>query len=257
MYTVQSSEFESSTASHDLRRFDFWFLCTAQIAALSGIYISIFGFNFGQRRLVFHYLFLSLIYASSTAAIAAILPRKVGLPVLPLFEDLRSGALSMRAGAWPLIVGAAAGIIISYSVNFYDNIVTTWLGSGGAANNVFVPNALGLVCAIISEEILFRAIIFSVLAVAVEFIWCRLTSHGKLVPLAIANVLQALLFGAEHIAAGRGVLNKRPWYIRLPLVSQTWGGVILGLVYWKYGVESAIVCHATTDLFLLIEWRIK
>lgn len=257
MHTVQSSEFERLTASHELRRFDFWFLCTAQIAALSGIYISIFGPSFGQRSLAFHYLLLLVIYAPSTAAIAAIMPRKVGLPVLPVFENLRSGALSIRSDAWPLIVGAAAGIIISYSVNFYDNIVATWLGTGGATNNVFMPNAFGLMCAIISEEILFRANIFSVLAVAVEFIWCRLTSHGKLMPLAIANVFQALLFGAGHIAAGRGVLNERPWYIRLPLVSQTWGGVILGLVYWKYGLESAIICHATTDLFLLIEWRIK
>lgn len=74
-------------------------------------------------------------------------------------------------------------------------------------------------------------------------------------PLGMANVLQALLFGAGHIVVGRGVLNGKPWYVQLPLIWQTWGGMIFGLVYRKFGLESAILCHATIDFRLIAAWK--
>jgi hypothetical protein len=142
MHTERSSNCDSLVVSNELRRFDFWLLWLAQIAALLGVYTSISGYIVRWPRAVFHYLLLSLVYAPSTAAIAATMARKVGLPALPVFENLRSGSVSIRNIAWPLLVVIVVGIIVSYSALFYDEMLTICLGSGVAPSNVFEPNAL-------------------------------------------------------------------------------------------------------------------
>jgi membrane protease YdiL (CAAX protease family) len=128
------------------------------------------------------------------------------------------------------------------------------IGPGSIAINPpsrhLATGPLDIVSTAILEEIFFRAVLFPALAIAIERFYGPLIAQGTRTPIWMANVLQALVFGVAHIALGSGMLKAKPWYMRLPLVSQTWVGLMLGYIYWKCGIESAIVCHAAFDLSL-------
>jgi len=236
--------------SFQLSWIDYWLLFVVEIAALLGMYISIFGIRITLDSFVFIYFGPALVYAALTAAVAVTVPRKVSLPVLPIFESWRAGSLTIRKIVSSVIVAALVGTIASYAALCYEQALIEWLGGGFSRRHV-ATSAPGLVCTAILEEILFRAGLFPLLAVAIRWAWEQPDSCATTIPVWIGNLLQALLFGAAHIAVGRGSLHGRPWYIQIPLVSQTWSGLILGCVYLRYGIETVIVCHATFDLLLL------
>jgi len=216
--------------------------------------VSAFGFDIRPKSAALRCLIAVLVYAPFIAAVGARLPRKAGLPVLPLFEGLWAKSWSLRIYAARLTVSVGTGLILACLSLFYDDLMTTWLGSARSAASAFAPTAAFLIFAVICEEILYRSCIFAAFAIAVQFILgfrCNRLCDSTWSAVLIANVLQAVIFGASHIATGGGILTTEPWYIRLPLIWQTWGGLVFGFIFSAYGIESAIVCHATTDLFLL------
>lgn len=233
--------------------FDYWLLFGAGIAALFGIYLWVFGFRIAPDGFALVYFGASPVYAALTAVIAATVPRRAGLPVLPILENWWVECLNIRKIGHPIIVAIAVGSIVPCAAIYYDHELIKRLGSAGSTSHV-APNVLGLVCTAVLEEILFRGALFAMFATFLRWAWDRLFPNATLIPVWIANVLQAGLFGAAHIAVGRGVLKERPWYIRTLLISQTWSGLVLGCVYWRYGIESAILCHTTFDLVLQHRW---
>ncbi|MGD0673259.1 MAG: hypothetical protein ABSB13_14365 [Candidatus Binatus sp.] len=62
-----------------------------------------------------------------------------------------------------------------------------------------------------------------------------------------ANLIQAYIFGAVHaLVRGRGssiltVLAAPP----------TWGGVVLGFLYWRFGIEAAVLTHLFGNLVVI------
>lgn len=225
-------------------------LLGAGIAALFGIYVWVFGFRTAPDGFARVYFGATPVYAALTAVIAATMPRKAGLPVLPILENWWAGSLNIRKIEYLIIVAITVGALAPCAAIYYDHELIKRLGSGGSPSHV-APNVLGLVCAAVLEEILFRGTLFATFAALMRCVWDRLFPSPTLVPIWIANILQACLFGAAHIAVGRGVLKEEPWYIRTLLISQTWSGLIFGCVYWSYGIEAAILCHTTFDLVLL------
>jgi len=206
--------------------FDYWLLFGVSIAALFGIYLWFFGFRIAPDAFALIYFGASPVYAALTAVIAATVPRRAGLPVLPILESWRAGSLSIRKGIYPVMVAMAAGAIVSCAALYYEHELIERLG-GAASKRHISPSALGLVCTAILEEILFRAVLFALFAAILRWVWGRISSRATLIPAWIANVLQALFFGAGHVVVGRGVLNGRAWYIRIPFASQTWSGLVL------------------------------
>jgi membrane protease YdiL (CAAX protease family) len=250
------SNLGKSRSSFKVGLFDFWLLFGAGLVSLLGAYLVVFGFRMASdHTFVFIYFAASALYATLTAAIAATLPRKAGLPVLPIFEGRRARSLTLRKGISPVLAALAVGAIAAYAVLCYDHaIIRLLIGPGSIAINPPsrhpATGPLDIVSTAILEEILFRAVLFPALAIAIERFYGPFIAHGTRTPIWIANVLQALVFGAAHIALGGGMLKVKPWYMRLPLVSQTWGGLMLGYIYWTCGIESAIVCHTAFDLSL-------
>src|ERR1700694_1830197 len=63
--------------------------------------------------------------------------------------------------------------------------------------------------------------------------------------------IQGLMFGAIHAATGEGTL----WWERLPvqmlLEPRGVAGIVLGYVYWRWGLEPSILAHVLEDLGVL------
>jgi membrane protease YdiL (CAAX protease family) len=66
-----------------------------------------------------------------------------------------------------------------------------------------------------------------------------------------AIVIQGLMFGAIHAATGEGTLWWEPRAMQMLLEPRTVAGIVLGYVYWRWGLETSILAHVFADLSVL------
>jgi len=102
----------------------------------------------------------------------------------------------------------------------------------------------------IAEEIQLRLFVMSLLAWLGKFI--SKTSEGK--PTAavfwIANILAAVLFGLGHLPTTSLLVALTPLVVTRAVILNGLVGVACGWLYWKRGLESAMVAHFSADLVL-------
>jgi membrane protease YdiL (CAAX protease family) len=102
----------------------------------------------------------------------------------------------------------------------------------------------------IAEEILLRLFVMSF------FVWLgrflSKTADDKPTPAIfwIANVLAAVLFGLGHLPTASLLVPLTPLVITRTVVLNGLIGVVCGWLYWKLGLESAMISHFSADLVL-------
>lgn len=102
----------------------------------------------------------------------------------------------------------------------------------------------------ISEEVMLRLFVMSLLAWLGSFI--SKTAEGKPTSAVFwtANILAAVLFGLGHLPATAILIPLTPLVITRAIILNGLAGVAFGWLYWKRGLESAIVAHFTADIVL-------
>jgi membrane protease YdiL (CAAX protease family) len=112
------------------------------------------------------------------------------------------------------------------------------------------PAAIGVGFPII-EEIHFRLFLMT----AIVWLITRLlrAPAGKLSASGwwTAIVIQGLLFGAIHAATGEGTLWWEPRAVQMLLEPRAFAGIVLGYVYWRWGLETSILAHVIADMSVL------
>lgn len=112
------------------------------------------------------------------------------------------------------------------------------------------PAAVGVGFPII-EEVHFRLFLMTVLV----WLMTKLlrVPAGKLSASGwwTAIVIQGLMFGAIHAATGEGTLWWEPRAVQMLLEPRTVAGIVLGYVYWRWGMETSILAHVLADLSVL------
>jgi membrane protease YdiL (CAAX protease family) len=102
----------------------------------------------------------------------------------------------------------------------------------------------------IVEEILLRLFLMSLFAWLGSFI--SKTSEGKPTNIVfwIANILAAVVFGLAHLPATATIIPLTPLVIMRAIVLNGLAGVAFGYLYWKRGLESAMIAHFSADIIL-------
>ena len=112
------------------------------------------------------------------------------------------------------------------------------------------PAAIGVGFPII-EEIHFRLFLMT----AIVWLITKLlrAPAGKLSASGwwMAIVIQGLMFGAIHAATGEGTLWWEPRAVQMLLEPRAVAGIVLGYVYWRWGLETSILAHVMADLSVL------
>ena len=106
----------------------------------------------------------------------------------------------------------------------------------------------GGVYASISEEIVFRFFLLSIVAWLLSHVW---RAEDGILPKGafwIANVISALIFGLAHLSGATQLGIALPPIVAQVLLLNGLVGLGLGWLYWKYGVESAMVAHFIVDI---------
>lgn len=182
----------------------------------------------------------------------------LGTPILDSVARTEPVSDKVRA-VLPLSIGLgviAALLIIGLDLWAFQPALLKELGD--SANALSLQNAQpaawkGFLASFyggIAEELLLRLFLMSLLAWLGRFV--SKTSEGKPTNSVfwIANILAAVLFGLGHLPATAMIIPLTPLVITRALVLNGLAGVAFGWLYWKRGLEAAMISHFAADIVL-------
>jgi membrane protease YdiL (CAAX protease family) len=182
----------------------------------------------------------------------------LGTPILDSITRGESASDELRAILpMSIIIGVVASLlIIGLEITIFQPALIRELGNSAAALNLQTkPPAAwkGFLASFyggIVEEILLRLFVMSLLAWLGSFI--NKTAEGKPTNAVfwIANILAAVLFGLGHLPATATLIPLTPLVITRAIVLNGLGGIAFGYLYWKRGLESAMIAHFSADIVL-------
>lgn len=182
----------------------------------------------------------------------------LGTPILDSVTRSESASDKVRA-VLPLSIGLgviAALLIIGLDIWAFQPALLEELGD--SANALNLQNAQpaawkGFLASFyggIAEELLLRLFLMSLLAWLGRFV--SKTQEGKPTNSVfwIASILAAVLFGLGHLPATAMIIPLTPLVITRALVLNGLAGVAFGWLYWKRGLEAAMISHFAADIVL-------
>jgi len=182
----------------------------------------------------------------------------LGLPILE--AGLQGEAVGGKIKSI-LLPSILLGVIGSVLVIALDSLVfmpmlMTELGDKAASLNqeALQPAAWkGLLASFyggIAEEILLRLGLMSVLVWLGRFVSKTEDGRPTLAVLWIANILAAVLFGLGHLPATAALFQITPLVVTRAIVLNGFVGIVAGYLYFKYGLEAAMISHFSADIVL-------
>jgi membrane protease YdiL (CAAX protease family) len=196
--------------------------------------------------------------------IGLLLASRVGLGLLFIEGWVEKKPLKGKFGKVVLIALVAAGVLtaIGIGVRFLtapmilaafeaQNIPLSTLGESTQVR--WWTLLLGSLSAGIGEEIGFRLGLLTILIWVAGLIWHDETGRTKPIGFWLANLLIAVLFGAFHLfnLSAMGLPLMAGLVIRAVLGNGLLA-LTFGWLYWKFGLESAMLTHFILDVLLYV-----
>lgn len=102
----------------------------------------------------------------------------------------------------------------------------------------------------INEEILLRLFIMTLIAWMIFKL--KKTEEGKTTSIGmwLAIIIAAVIFGIGHLPAVMAITTLTSLVIVRTIILNCVGGIIFGWLYWKKGLESAMISHFSADIVL-------
>jgi membrane protease YdiL (CAAX protease family) len=184
----------------------------------------------------------------ASAAVGVWLGKKVGLG-----SGLRE-LVSGTPGCWKqvrlaLVPGTLVGLALGAIQLISQNVMPKDVLIPALNNPNTLERLLRCLSAALTEEIAFR---FGLMTLLVWIIRAIVKRPAILTPsLWIGNLLSALVFAAAHFPQLE--LQRYGLSLLIPFVVSSSGvGMIMGWLYMRYGLVSAIVAHLVTDLMIYV-----
>lgn len=108
----------------------------------------------------------------------------------------------------------------------------------------------------INEEVLMRLFLMTLLVWA--FYKIKRTEEGKPTNLGVwsAIVISAIIFGVGHLPITAALIQITPFVVARAIILNGIAGVIFGWLYWKKGLESAMISHFSAGILLHVVPRL-
>jgi hypothetical protein len=182
----------------------------------------------------------------------------LGLPILEARLQGESIGEKVKAILLPSILLGVIGSILVIALDslIFMPMLMTELGDKAASLNkeALQPAAWkGLLASFyggIDEEVLLRLGLMSVLVWLGRFISKTEDGRPTLAVLWTANVLAAVLFGLGHLPATAALFPITPLVVMRAIVLNGFVGIVAGYLYYKHGLEAAMLSHFSADIVL-------
>jgi membrane protease YdiL (CAAX protease family) len=151
-----------------------------------------------------------------------------------------SVGLGVLAGILIIIGDYLLSVLGASSLDLKTNVIPAWQG--------FLASFYGG----INEEILLRLFFMSFLVWI--FFKIKKTDDGKPTNIGIwaAIILAAIIFGIGHLPFTASLTTITPVIIARAVILNGIGGIVFGWLYWKKGLESAMIAHFSADILLYV-----
>ena len=208
----------------------------------------------GKTNIPISDILLSMILNTLIIGVIVLFGYLFGRPVIlgaPIIKAKVEGESVSERIKSILKIAPVLGILSGIAVFVLDLLVFVPLLTGTVSTTATYPSLGSRVLAMFYggffEELLVRFLIMSYL---VWFFW-KLSrskdpaSHSWIYWLGLISA--AVLFGALHLPATIAIYGMTSLVITRALVLNLIPGLIFGYLYWKQGIESAMVAHLTAD----------
>jgi hypothetical protein len=191
----------------------------------------------------------TILFAVATG-IGLLIAHQIGLGA-PLLEAMRVGGLSQTVMATilsALIFGIGGGsflllLDLLFLPHFPEKLLTTSLKTTQWEN--FTASFYGG----INEELFTRLLGLSLIAWLLSRIWHMASGLPTASVFWIANILMAVIFALGHLPALKNLLGTiTPLMFSRTIILNTPIGLLCGWIFWRYGIEAAIITHFAADI---------
>ncbi len=192
-----------------------------------------------------HLIETAVLYAICIS-VGLFLAKKVGMGA-PILQDYFDGKqIDTSRLIRFLKIGLVCGVLIVVAVVAVDYFAFYQIAV--SLNSKFKPElwkrALACFYGGICEEILMRLFLTTTLA------WIFLKIKKSDLSVWLAIIVATLVFGLGHLPATATLIALSPLVILRALVLNGIAGISFGWLYWKKGLEAAMIAHFTTDVVL-------
>lgn len=205
--------------------------------------------RFSERTLRWLSLLNPLILLVIAVVLGTLLYDKVKLGVPSIERALkgeRFGHILLTQLKYGFIGGLVAGVLIILMEQAFLSLIAEEMEA--IENQIQVTPLLRFLYGGITEEILLRFGFMTVLAWGLFKIFKRLNGFVYW----IAILLSSILFGVGHLpVAFQATGSPSSWLILYIIAGNSVGGIIFGWLYWKKGLEAAIVAHMMVHVVFL------
>ncbi len=107
----------------------------------------------------------------------------------------------------------------------------------------------------IAEEILLRLFMLSIVALGIRYVVGLVSNSEGSRSLSwpvfwLANIIAAVIFGLGHLPATAELIPLTPLVVARAIILNGAIGLVAGFLYWRQGIEMAMICHFSADIVL-------
>jgi hypothetical protein len=207
---------------------------------------------------------LSLIQPAVLVGVAVLigvaLAPKIGLSA-PAAEALAAGEQVLPALRPQLIPGVLGGVIGALAIlvthAVFKPLLTTETVERISRFGSLLPIPTRLLYGGITEEVLIRWGLMTLLVWIVWRLFQKRLDKPTSVCFVVAILVSSILFGLGHIPIASVVLPQITLVVVLfVIIANSAFGVVAGYLYWKYGLESAMIAHVLCHVVLAVASRV-
>lgn len=192
----------------------------------------------------------SLILFSITISLGLFFAKEINfrLPLLEAVAEKKNYGEILKAILGKSVLAGALAACLIYAADAFFTIQ----GAAISTHQNYAPIWQKLLASFyggIAEEILMRLFLMTF------FIWIGMRLFRQKKPtragIVFSIFLAAIIFGLGHLPITASLTQLSPLIVSRAIVLNGIGGIIFGWLFWKKGLESAMLAHFTADIFLL------
>jgi hypothetical protein len=194
----------------------------------------------------------SAIYSSIAIFIGLFLGKKVGLGALIMEDWLKKESMGKNLRpvlkisiVLGILIGASLFVLDRFAFAYFIEPVTAFQEKAPLWQRILVSFYGG-----ISEEVFTRLFLVTLIIWAIQKLLKRKDSKSEALAAWSSIIIVSVVFGLGHLPMTATFTTITPLVVLRAIVLNSIAGIAFGWLYWKKGLEAAIISHFSTDIVL-------